>query len=396
MKILMLSYEYPPKSIGGLSNHVYFLSHELNKLGNEVHVVTCMEGSASSYENDDGVYVHRVYPYRLTTDDFVKQVMHLNYALIEESTKLIRSLKNFDIIHAHDWLVAYSAKALKLSFSIPMVCTLHATEYGRNNGIRTELQRYISEVEWMLSYEAWKVVVCSNYMKQEVSNIFGVPYEKTWVIPNGVDTSSFEMEFDWLSFRRGFAPDNEKIVFYVGRHVFEKGIHLLIDAAPKIVNEYNDVKFVIAGKGPMTDEIKNKIHNTSIERNFIFTGYIDLDTKNKLYRVSNAAVFPSLYEPFGIVALEAMAAGCPVVASDVGGLSEIINHGENGFKMIPKSSDSLANNVVEILKNENLANTMKCNAKNMVKEKYTWNNVAVLTDCMYKMVKAEAKDADWK
>lgn len=396
MKILMLSCEYPPKNVGGLSNHVYFLSHALSKLGHEVHVITCIEGSVALHENDNGVQVHRVYPYKIDTEDFVKWVMHLNYAMIEEAIKLITTLGKFDIIHAHDWLATYSAKAIKLSFSIQMVCTIHATEHGRNNGIKTEMQKYISSVEWMLSYEAWKVVACSNYMKEEINSILGASWEKIWVIPNGVDDNCFDFSFDSVSFRRRFACDNEKIIFFVGRHVFEKGIHLLIEAANKIINEYNDVKFVIAGTGPMTGEMKNAIRNIGIEDKFVFPGYIDLDTKNKLYKVSNAAVFPSLYEPFGIVALEAMAAECPVVVSDVGGLSEIINHRENGLKMIPDSANSLADNVIEILKNEELANIMRNNAKQIVKERYTWDKVATITVDMYEMVKLEAKGTGWE
>lgn len=396
MKILMLSCEYPPKNVGGLSNHVYFLSHQLSKIGHEVHVITCVEGIAALYENDDGVKVHRVHPYNIDTEDFIKWVMHLNYSMIEEASKLIRSAGRFDIIHAHDWLAAYSARAIKLSFSIPMVCTIHATEYGRNKGIRTEMQKYISSVEWMLTYEAWKVVVCSDHMKQEVNSVLGAAWEKIWVIPNGIDINCFEFSFDWLSFRRGFAFDNEKIIFYVGRHVFEKGIHLLVEAAHKIISEYNDVKFVIAGAGPMTEEMKNRVRDMGVENKFVFPGYIDLGTKNKLYKVANVAVFPSLYEPFGIVAIEAMAAECPVVVSDVGGLSEIINHRENGLKMISDSANSLADNVVEILKDEGLSNFMKNNAKNTVKERYTWIKIADITAEMYNMVKLESRGTEWE
>lgn len=395
MKILMLSWEYPPKNVGGISNHVYYLSHEIKNQGHEVHVITCEEGAAPIFEEDEGVYIHRVYPYKIDSNDFAKWVMHLNFAIIEEGIKLIQSIGKFDVIHAHDWLTAYSAKTLKCSFNIPMVCTIHATEHGRNNGIRTDMQSYISGVEWMLSYEAWKIVACSNYMRQEINNIFGAAWDKIWVIPNGVDVSSIKVSFDKLAFRRQFAFDEEKIVFFVGRHVFEKGIHLLAEAAKEVTYRIGNVKFVIAGTGPMTEEVKNMVKYLGIENRFIFTGFIDTNTKNRLYRVADAAIFPSLYEPFGIVALEAMAAGCPVIASDVCGLGEIIEHKKNGMKAYVGSSHSLADNIIDVLCNDALSSSLKTCGKKIVKEKYAWSKAADLTINMYDMVKEEAKGSEW-
>lgn len=395
MRILMLSWEYPPKNIGGLSNHIYYLSQALSKKGHEIHVITCEEGTLPIEENDNGVFVHRVSPYKIDTDDFVKWVMQLNFAIIEEATRLITNTGKFDLIHAHDWLSAFSAKTLKWSFNIPMACTIHATEYGRNGGIKTEMQRYISSTEWLLTYEAWKVVVCSNYMRQQVSDIFAAPWDKIWVIPNGVDTEKFKFEFDWINFRRNFANDNEKIVFYVGRHVFEKGTHLLIEAAPKIINSYNDTKFIIGGIGPMTDELKDRVRQMGIESKVVFTGYMNDEDRDKLYRVANVSVFPSLYEPFGIVALEAMAAGCPVVVSETGGLGEIVQHEENGLKAVAGSSESLAVNISRLLLDEGLSNYVKENGLKTVDEKYTWDKIADLTISMYKQIKDEVKDSEW-
>ena len=395
MRILMLSWEYPPKSVGGLSNHVYNLSHALNAIGHEVHVITCEEGIAPVEQNDDGVFIHRVTPYRIDTEDFTKWIMQLNFSMIEEGTRIIRKVGKIDIIHAHDWLSAYSAKALKWSFNIPMVCTIHATEEGRNNGIRTDMQRYISSTEWFLSFEAWKIVSCSNYMKTQISNIFNVEDEKIWVIPNGVNSKVFDFDFDWLSFRKQYALDYEKIVLFVGRHVFEKGVHLLIDAVPGIVSGYNNTKVIIAGIGPMTEELKEKVRKMGLSDKVVFLGYMDDDTKNKLYKVADVAVFPSLYEPFGIVALEAMAAGCPVVVSDTGGLAELVDHKYNGMKMINGLTESLKDNVLALLYDEELARYVKKNAENTVSEKYTWSKVAKLTTSMYKLVKEEALDTEW-
>jgi len=396
MKILMLSWEYPPKNVGGLSNHVYYLSHALSKFGHEVHVITCEEGIAPVQENDNGVFVHRVSPYKIDTNDFIKWVMQLNFAMVEEAVRLITTCGKFDIIHAHDWLSAYSAKTLKWSFRIPTVSTIHATEYGRNGGVRTDMQRYISSTEWLLTYESWKVVACSNYMRQQISDVFSVPWEKIWVIPNGVEPDNFNFDFDSQSFRRRYARDEEKIVFYIGRHVFEKGIHLLIEAAPEIINKYNNTKFVIGGTGSMTEELKSRVRKMGIEEKVLFTGYMSDSDRDRLYRVSNVSVFPSLYEPFGIVALEAMAAGCPVVVSDTGGLGEIVQHEKNGLKTINGSSNSIVDNIIKLLFDEELVTNIKNNALKTVYENYTWSRVAEITMSMYNWVKEEAKGTEWE
>lgn len=392
----MLTWEYPPKSVGGISAHIFHLSQEIKNLGHEVHVITCEEGSAPLEEDDNGVYIHRVTPIKIDCNDFTKWIMHLNYSMIQEGIKIINSSGKFDIIHGHDWLCAYSARVLKCSFNIPMVCTIHATEHGRNGGIWTDMQRYICGVEWMLCYEAWKIVTCSNYMRQEVSDVFGVPWEKIWVIPNGVDATSLVFTFEKLAFRRRYAQDNERIVYFVGRHVFEKGIHLLADAARIVINRIGNVKFIIAGVGPMTEEIKQRVRESGMESKFVFTGYLDTDTRNKLYKVADAAIFPSIYEPFGIVALEAMAAGCPVIAADVGGLGEIIEHRKTGLKAYVGSSNSLADNILELLRDESISRRLKRNGIKLVKDKYTWTKIALLTIDMYNMVKSEEIETSWE
>jgi glycogen synthase len=396
VRILMLSWEYPPKNVGGLSNHVYYLSQSLSNIGHEVHVITCEENEALVEEEKSDVFVHRVIPYSIDTEDFTKWVMHLNFAMVEAGIKIISSSGKFDIIHGHDWLSVYAAKTLKSSYNIPMVCTIHATEHGRNNGIRTEMQRYISSAEWTMTYEAWKVIACSEYMRGEVHNIFNTPLDKLFVIPNGISTEGIKETFDAEEFRRTYARDEEKIILYVGRHVYEKGIQVLIEAAPDIINSYGKVKLVIAGKGPMTEELKEKTRILGLEDKINFVGYLDDSSKAKLYKISDVAVFPSLYEPFGIVALEAMESGCPVVVSDVGGLKEIVEHKVNGMKFISGSRDSLNDNVVELLNNELLRKSVSEKAYDTVLEKYTWNNIAMDTVLLYEKVKEEAKGTEWE
>jgi glycosyltransferase involved in cell wall biosynthesis len=306
--------------------------------------------------------------------------------MIETASKLIIEQGDFQIIHSHDWLTSFCSKALKGAHNIPLLCTIHATEYGRNNGIKTEMQRYISSTEWLLCYESYKVITCSEYMRRQVADLFHKPWDNIVVIPNGVNSKEFNEEFDFENFRKNYAKEDENIVFYIGRHVFEKGIHLLIEAAPHIVQGNNKTKFIIGGKGPMTEELKERVEQLGLSNQFHFLGYMEDEVRNKLYRVSDVAVFPSLYEPFGIVALEAMCAGCPVVVSDTGGLSEIVQHEKNGLKCYVGSPQSLGDNVLKILNDKPLSKYIKENALREIKEKYEWSKIAETTVKVYESI----------
>ena len=257
--------------------------------------------------------------------------------MVEYAVSLVNSLAELDLIHAHDWLVAYAGRALKQAYKVPLIATIHATEYGRNQGLHNDLQRYISDVEWWLVYEAWRVIVCSSYMSKELQRVFQAPTDKLRIVPNGVDLKRYQRTGQELS-RPSFATPEEKIVLFVGRLVQEKGVHLLIEAIPKILHYCSGVKFIIAGRGPAEDYLKNKAMDLGVANRIYFTGYIDDETRDLLYREAAVAVFPSLYEPFGMVVLEAMAARTPVVVADVGGLSEIVAHEVNGLKVLYRKS----------------------------------------------------------
>ena len=383
MKILMLTWEYPPRVVGGIARVVHDLSHRLIKDGHEVTVVTYKEGNVEDFEDDNGVKVYRVNNYMINPNNFIDWIMQLNFNLISKATELISKEGPFDVIHAHDWLVAYAAKTLKDSFKIPIIATIHATESGRNSGIHDEVQRYINDTEWMLTYEATEVIVNSNYMKNELQRLFGLPYEKINVVPNGVNLNLYngvERDYD---FRRQYASDNEKIILYVGRLVYEKGIQNLIAAMPKVLNGYHDSKLIIAGKGGMIDELRDEVRRLGIENKVYFTGYLKLNQVTKMYKCADVAVFPSTYEPFGVVALEGMLSGTPVVVSDVGGLNEIVQHRENGMKSYAGNPNSIADSILELLYNPGLCAEVSRAAKAKVKAQYNWTKIAQDTHFIY-------------
>lgn len=386
MKILMLTWEYPPRIVGGIARVVHDLSHRLIKDGHEVTVVTYKDANIpnlTDFENDKGVKVYRVDNYMITPNNFTDWIMQLNFNLISKATEIINKEGKFDVIHAHDWLVTYAAKTLKQSFNIPLVATIHATEAGRNSGIHDDVQRYINDTEWLLTYEATEVIVNSNYMKNEIQRLFGLPFDKINVIPNGINLSNFtgiERDYD---FRRQYAMDNEKIILYVGRLVYEKGVQHLIAAMPKILSNYHDAKLIIAGRGGMMDELRAEASNLGLNDKIYFTGYLNSKQVQKMYKCADVAVFPSTYEPFGIVALEAMLAGVPTVVSDVGGLDEIVTHGVDGMKSYAGNANSIADSVTALLYDHQLATNVSKKAKQKVKDQFNWEKIAQDTHFTY-------------
>ena len=383
MKILMLTWEYPPRIVGGISRVVYDLSHKLIQEGHDITVITYRDGNVPYVEDDAGVKVYRVDNYMISSNNFIDWILQLNFNMIAKAGEIIAEQGNFDIIHAHDWLVASAAKTLKYAYNTPIVSTIHATEAGRNSGISTPEQKYINDTEWMLTYESSEVIVNSNYMKNELQRLFGLPYEKINVIPNGVDLNLYDnIERDY-DFRRRYAMDNEKIILFIGRLVYEKGIQNLIAAMPKILSSYNDAKLIIAGKGGMISELRAQVNALGLSEKVYFTGYLAGKDVKKMYKCADVAVFPSTYEPFGIVAIEAMLSGNPIVVSDVGGLNEIVDHGINGMKSYCGNANSLADSILTLLYDKNLVATCTKNAKEKVRLKYNWAKIAEDTHFTY-------------
>lgn len=394
MRVLHLSWEYPPHSVGGLARHVEDLVHALVSEQQEVHVITMGQPGGNQIQGQ-GVFVHRVEAYPVHAPDFLTWVLQLNVRFLEEAMMIWRHYGPFNMVHAHDWLVAFAGRALKHAHRLPLVATIHATEAGRNRGLYNDLQRYIHSVEWWLTYEAWRVIVCSQHMREEVQGLFQVPPDKIVVIPNGVVLSKFREIHPDAALRRRYALPQERIIFFVGRLVVEKGVQVLLEAMPKVLASCPEAKLVVAGQGPMEGELKNRAWELGIAHKVCFTGYLDDRTRNQLYRLAEVAVFPSLYEPFGIVALEAMAAGVPVVVSETGGLKEIVTHGVNGLRAFPGNPNSLADNIIALLKDPVLATRVKEGGTRLVEDVYDWKRIARRTLQLYTAVYEEYRRTPW-
>jgi glycosyltransferase involved in cell wall biosynthesis len=183
-------------------------------------------------------------------------------------------------------------------------------------------------------------------------------------------------------------------VLFVGRLVYEKGIHVLVNAVPKVLEKIN-VKFIIVGSGYMKEQLSTIVRSMKLEHKVLFAGFTDDATLLKLQKCADVSVVPSLFEPFGIVALEAMAAGSPVVVSDTGGLSEIVDHDWTGVKVYPNNPDSLAWGIVRILTDNKYRNNLVDNAYKKILDKYDWDKIAQQTRRIYEDVLSEYSKSFW-
>jgi glycosyltransferase involved in cell wall biosynthesis len=321
----------------------------------------------------------------------------MNVNMQKEAAALVNSLDGkVDVFHAHDWLVANAGIGLKHVFRKPLLATMHSTEIGRRNGIHFDYERMIHETEAWLTYEAWRVICCSDYMVSHVRWAFGLPADKLVMVPNGVDPEAYaKIGNDDLSrFRGKFALPEEKIILFVGRLVHEKGVHVLVNAVPKVSEKVN-AKFIIVGNGYMKEQLSNIVKNMGFAHKVMFTGFVDDETLKKLQKCADVSVVPSLFEPFGIVALEAMAAKSPVVVSDTGGLSEIVEHDVTGVKVYADNPESLAWGITKVLTDDSYANWLRNNAYKRIQEKYDWNKIAQQTKTIYNNVLTESSKSFW-
>jgi glycogen(starch) synthase len=327
MRVLLVSWEYPPVIEGGLGRHVRKLSEQLVRHGLEVHVLTRGGGRLPVEADQHGVIVHRVRerPFPKDPSAFVRWVEAMNRHMHALAAELCDRFE-FDLVHSHDWLVAGAAERTSREIDRPWLVTVHATEYGRHQGwVQNHPQSHIHAAERAMVRRADHVITCSRYMRVHVANVFGVRPSKITAIPNGIDPRDLEPVSDDLpALRSRYADPDELLVLLVGRLVYEKGFHLALDALAPLVRRIGGLRFVVAGTGTAEAELKHQASTLGLAGHGAFLGWIGDDMLHSLYRVSDLCIVPSIYEPFGLVALEAMASGCLCVVADTGGLREVV------------------------------------------------------------------------
>jgi glycogen(starch) synthase len=385
MKVGTLTWEFPPRVVGGIARHCEGLTKALVKQNHEVHLFTLDFPGSPSYEEMDGVKV-----YRASTDmghpNFLTWVLLFNHFLSKKMAD-VSQLVDFDLMHVHDWLAAFSGITFKHYLKKPMILTVHSTEVGRAQGLHSPDSFSINGIEWWATYEADRVIVCSQSMKDEICNHFNLPVNKVDVIPNAIDATRYQIPVDRGAVRQRYGVGwGEKLVLCVGRLVPQKGIEYFIRAIRLIARRHPEAKYVIVGEGWSRDLLEAEARNSGHADKIRFTGFAsDIEVIN-LMTSADVLVVPSIYEPFGIVALEGMATGVPVVASQVGGLAEVIDHERTGIFVYPRSPESIAWGIDRILSDPDHAKWLTENAKEKLHKAYSWEAVAMKTVEVYRKV----------
>ena len=384
MRILILSWEYPPRIVGGLGKHVHRLSTALAESGHTVHVVTRDHPDAPAEEMIDGVHVVRVgeYPPIVPFEELIPWVLQFNVGVLERATKILLE-EQVELVHAHDWLVAYAAAAVKNLFDVPLVSTVHATEYGRHQGyLPGPMNKLIHQIEWWLTYESRRTITCSRYMHDQIEEIFQLPPDKLDVISNGVDLEAVHKPEGVEEFRAEKLRPGEKMIFFAGRLEYEKGVQTVFDALP-LVNEEVSVRFFVAGVGTHEQALREHVERDGLDGHVEFLGFVPDEELAMYYAAADLAVVPSLYEPFGMVALETMAAGTPCIAADTGGLRELVVHDATGLRFSPGDPASLAGAILRLLTDARLDRRLTLDARRMLNDQFSWESIAQRTVGVY-------------
>jgi glycogen(starch) synthase len=387
-RALILSWEYPPIVEGGLARHVRKLSEALVRDDHvEVHVLTRGGEHGPLDEVRHGVHIHRVrepsYPRALP--EFVAWVQRMNADLLARGRELADDL-GFTLVHGHDWLVAVAAKRLADRIGCPFVATVHATEYGRHQGwVRVPPQCGIHRTERWMVQVADQVIVCSSYMREHVSDVFGLDERRIAVIPNGIDPGDLQPMQDLEALRARFAAPDEKLVLLVGRLVYEKGFQLALEALggpDGVIGRVGGVRYLVAGSGTHEHQLKTQAAELGLLEHGTFLGWIGDEWLHSLYRIADLTVVPSIYEPFGLVALEAMASGCPCIVADTGGLREVVPNERVGLRFRASDAGSLARMIERVLTDDRLVDRLVTQASEHVL-RFDWADVARQTAASY-------------
>lgn len=386
MKILMVSWEYPPVVIGGLGRHVHHLATDLAAAGHEIVVLsrrptdTDPSTHPTTDETSQGVRILAAAqdPHEFT---FGTDMMAWTLAMGHSMVRAGLSVRNWvpDVVHAHDWLVAHPAVALADYFDVPLVSTIHATEAGRHSGwVAGRVSRQVHALESWLARETDSLITCSASMREEITTLFGPGLAEITVIPNGIDLDGWP-----FAIRRSHNSERPAELLYFGRLEYEKGVHDAIAALPRIRRSHPGTTLTIAGDGTQYDFLVEVARRHKVLRAVDFIGRVDHSQLLALLHRCDVAVLPSHYEPFGIVALEAAAAGAPLVTSTAGGLGEAVIDGITGMSCPPRDVAALARAVRRTLDDPAAAQRRALAARERLTSDFSWPTVAEHTAQVY-------------
>jgi len=366
MKVAMLGWEYPPFKVGGLGTHCYGLTRSL--ADKNVKVDFYMPKTKHKFDNDkDNLKIIEVgeteiFPYDRPEDkELVGQFFE---AVYRYNDLLVSKVKGkYDAIHCHDWLTMKAGVAIKEKTGTPLVLTVHSTEYDRSG--------WIYPNEWFINIEregmekADRIIAVSNFTRKVIIEKYGIPPEKVSVIHNAVHPIG--------------EGEKRNIVLFLGRLTIQKGPEFFLKTAKKVL-DYEDTHFVVAGVGDMLPRLIDQAIDMGISNKIIFTGRLTEEEVKHIYQISSVYVMPSVSEPFGITALEAISAGTPAVVSKTAGFSEAF---KNCLKVDFWDTDEMANKIISILRYSPLRETLAEQGKREI-ELFTWDRVAEKTLEVYR------------
>lgn len=402
MRVLMLSWEYPPVVVGGLGRHVHALATRLAAQGHDV-IVLCRQETgtdATTHPSTDDV-TERVRVVRVAEDpphlaferDLVAWTLGMGHAMIRAAHDLLRSWRP-EVVHAHDWLVTHPAIAIADLLGVPLVATMHATEAGRHSGwLSQALNQQIHSVEWWLANRADALVTCSAAMRTEVAQLFDLEPTDIAVIHNGIETDGWRVGAREIAdMRRRYGRTDVPLLLFFGRLEWEKGVQDLIAALPKIRALHPGARLVVAGKGRQEAELVATARKHRVRRAVEFVGHLSDRELRAALAAADAVVLPSRYEPFGIVALEAAAAGAPLVASTAGGLGEVVVDGRTGVSFPPGDVPAIANAVDTVLRDPAAARSRALAARDRLAVDFDWGRIARATARVYASARPVSHD----
>ena len=396
VRILHLSWEYPPLVYGGLGRHVHALAEAQAAAGHDVVVLTQHPGGTDVALDEvvNGVRVVRVPhdPPAIPMSELLAWVMGLDHAFARAGMRLGRSWVP-EVLHGHDWVVAHAGAALRQEYGVPLVATMHATEAGRHQGwLPNDLSTAIHTTEWWFTYEARRVITCSQHMRWEVERLFELPPDKVDVIPNGIDLREWTTTPDEVAAARSAYAGDGPLVLFAGRLEWEKGVQTLVEAMPRLRRRFPGLRLLVVGKGSQLEMLRSLAASLRVARSVEFTGWLTEAELRAVAAAADVAVIPSVYEPFGLVALEAAALGTPLVVSDTGGLAEIVVNGETGLTFPPLDAAALSDAVSAMLRDEVLSRRVVREARDVLARDYAWPDIAATTVATYERAVVEERE----
>ena len=383
MRVALFSWESLHSiNIGGLGVHVTELAAGLERRGHEIHVFTRRKQDQSHYDQIDGVHYHRVD--HGISDNFVQSMDWMCQAMAHRFHEVTSMIGKFELVHAHDWLTGNVLKYISDGFGTPGILTMHSTEYGRDGNVFHDgFASWIRDTEYAACNHAKMIISISGFLAEEIHRIYGVHHSKIHVVPNGVAYHHFNgyLEPGPVKERYGIAPLDPTILA-VGRMIAQKGMDLLVEAVPMVLGYFPSAKFIIAGEGPEKEGLINRANQLGVGHAIRFLGSLSRGEYSELMRSIDILALPSRNEPFGIVALEAWAAGKPVVATTAGGPREFVWHNVNGF-LVDANPGGLAHGIGSLLADHDHCRALGRNGRVAVEDRFNWDTVASYTEGVY-------------